>query len=298
MDGSSAPVTQPQIDILMAQIAALQAENQALRIQQQQNTTVVHAHVRLPPPDTFDPTDAKKPVRTWLFQLATYFTATGLIEDLARINLAVTLFRGPALEWWRQYQFAVTSGDEQMPTTWPDFEQLLRSRFELVTATKAARMRLRHFRQIGTVADYTSRFLAIAAEIDDLSNAEKCDRYLTGLRQDIAELVALQQLPDNDFSALVSAAERIDQVKQQQRRKGTVVRPAIFSSRPIASSFPVPATATPMDLDGLNEKKDPRVFRARPPRCFVCGNTGHLARECEQNVNSRRQVPPKNGTRQ
>ena len=98
-------------------------------------------------------------------------------------------------------------------------------------------------------------FLAIASAIDDISNAEMCDRYMAGLRQEIADAVAVQPLPEGDFCALVAAAERVDAVKNQQRRGRK------FEFKPNSNSnFPRPLTkamdpsgASPMELDAINK---------------------------------------------
>ncbi|CAI5467291.1 unnamed protein product [Closterium sp. Yama58-4] len=194
-------------------------------------------------PESFDPSQRDANVRTWLFMLNNYFAASGVQEADAqqRIEYAVTLLRGPALEWWRQLtQTAVrraqTDGHQQgvghaaatsslgslalgvttVPTTWEGFEAALKSRFDLVNASEAARKRLRHFRQIGNVQEYTRRFLSICNEIDDITEAEMRDRYLEGLKPDIAEVIAIHGL--STFESVVAAAERVDAVRSRRGR--------------------------------------------------------------------------------
>ncbi|CAI5484601.1 unnamed protein product [Closterium sp. Yama58-4] len=194
-------------------------------------------------PQSFDPSQRDANVRTWLFMLNNYFAASGVQKADAqqRIEYAVTLLRGPALEWWRQLtQTAVrraqTDGHQQgvghaaaisslgslalgvttVPTTWEGFEAALKSRFDLVNASEAARKRLRHFRQIGNVQEYTRRFLSICNEIDDITEAEMRDRYLEGLKADIAEVIAIHGL--STFESVVAAAERVDAVRSRRGR--------------------------------------------------------------------------------
>ncbi|CAI5471080.1 unnamed protein product [Closterium sp. Yama58-4] len=194
-------------------------------------------------PESFDPSQRDANVRTWLFMLNNYFAASGVQEADAqqRIEYAVTLLRGPALEWWRQLtqtavrraqldghqqgvgHAAATSslgslalGVTTVPTTWEGFEAALKSRFDLVNASEAARKRLRHFRQIGNVQEYTRWFLSICNEIDDITEAEMRDRYLEGLKPDIAEIIAIHGL--STFESVVAAAERVDAVRSRRGR--------------------------------------------------------------------------------
>jgi hypothetical protein len=202
----------PTWEAVIAQLATLQQQNVELRQEIEASRHAATASerrpaLRLKEPDMFG-ADATVSVRTWLFSLESYLTAVGVDDDKQRIEHSVTLFRGAALEWWRQLQSSaqVVENAIALPTTWVDFTALVRGRFEIISANRTARQRLRNFRQYGSVAAYTRDFLAVCAEIDDLSAAELCDRYIAGLRQEIAEALALLKISDNDFNGLVAAA--------------------------------------------------------------------------------------------
>ncbi|CAI5482703.1 unnamed protein product [Closterium sp. Yama58-4] len=190
-------------------------------------------------PESFDPSQRNANVQVWLFMLNNYVAASGVQEADAqqRIEYAVTLLRGPALEWWRQLtqtavrraqldghqhgvgHAAATSSLGSLAlgvTTVPTTCVALKSRFDLVNASEAARKRLRHFRQIGNVQEYTRRFLSICNEIDDITEAEMRDRYLEGLKPDIAEIIAIHGL--STFESVVAAAERVDAVRSRRGR--------------------------------------------------------------------------------
>ncbi|CAI7870949.1 unnamed protein product [Closterium sp. NIES-53] len=177
--------------------------------------------LKLQKPEPFDPSQRDANVRTWIFMLNNYFAASGVQDADAqqRIEYSVTVLRSPALEWWRQLtqsavrranldghqpgkeHAAATSslgvlalGVTTVPTTWEGFEAALKSRFDLVNASEAAGKRLRNFRQIGKLQEYTRRFLSICNEIDDITEAEMRDCYLEGLKPDIVEIIAIHGL--------------------------------------------------------------------------------------------------------
>ncbi|CAI7802682.1 unnamed protein product [Closterium sp. NIES-54] len=197
--------------------------------------------LKLQKPEPFDPSQRDANVRTWIFMLNNYFAASGVQDADAqqRIEYSVTVLRSPALEWWcqltqsavrranldrhqpgKEHAAATSSlgvlalGVTTVPTTWEGFEAALKSRFDLVNASEAAGKRLRNFRQIGKLQEYTRRFLSICNEIDDITEAEMRDRYLEGLKPDIVEIIAIHGL--SIFESVVAAAERIDAVRSRR----------------------------------------------------------------------------------
>jgi len=160
-------------------------------------------------PGKFDPSEKDSNVRTWLFAMDNYFDALGMTPDDEEecIKTAVTLLAGPALEWWRhvcendrggsavepadnaprrrlfpmtpagRVAFEKTEAYARRPTTWAEFKEALRARFDLVNASTVARNKLKRLRQVAGVQDYTRRFLALCSEVDNISEDEKLDRY-------------------------------------------------------------------------------------------------------------------------
>ena len=169
--------------------------------------------------------------------------------------------------------------------TWTAFEKMLRARFEPINANQMARSQLRHFKQKYTVADYTANFLGIASAIDNLSHAEMCDRYLAGLKQEIADAVALQPLPEGDFNALVAAAERIDAVRNQQRRgKFFELWPNSKFHHPWRQVLD-PSCSNSVELDFMTSSKQDKPLAKTWPNskhwsCLFCGMNGHRLKQC------------------
>jgi hypothetical protein len=97
---------------------------------------------------------------------------------------------------------------QQRPVTWQQFREALLARFDLVNASEVARNKIKRLRQLASVQDYTRRFLALCAEIDNLSEAEKYDRYFDRLKAEVQNALVLQGI--TDFTALMASAERVD----------------------------------------------------------------------------------------
>ncbi|CAI7820250.1 unnamed protein product [Closterium sp. NIES-53] len=132
-------------------------------------------------PPCFDPNQRGGPnVLTWLFTLNVFFDANYVSEDTAKIHYAVSLLRGLAMDWWRvivtkptDYATLPTREGQTGPwtpsyfvevpqyRTWGAWCAGLRARFEPIAALIMARQKLRTCRQLGSVQDYTSGFLAL-----------------------------------------------------------------------------------------------------------------------------------------
>ncbi|CAI5474719.1 unnamed protein product [Closterium sp. Yama58-4] len=222
---------------LMRQLEQLTLENRQVRAEMQQLRNLAsnpHGHAAPSPapttstgaealpehrsalkpqkPESFDPSQRDANVRTWLFMLNNYFAASGVQEADAqqRIEYAVTLLRGPTLEWWRQLTQSAARRAQL------DGHQQGVGHAAATSSLGTARKRLRHFRQIGNVQEYTRRFLSICNEIDDITEAEMRDRYLEGLKPDIAEVIAIHGL--STFESVVAAAERVDALVKRAAR--------------------------------------------------------------------------------
>ncbi|CAI7800524.1 unnamed protein product [Closterium sp. NIES-53] len=157
-----------------------------------------------PPP--FNPTDKTTTVKGWLFDVEVFFTAAGVNDDATHINYAVSLLRGAALEWWRRTLETGTptgvthAADGTLTVTnqvaepifgvtkirmWREWGVDLRDLFEHVSALEQARMKLRAWSQMASVQYYTASFMGLANQVDDMSEADWLDKYISGLKYEI-----------------------------------------------------------------------------------------------------------------
>ncbi|CAI7768914.1 unnamed protein product [Closterium sp. NIES-53] len=158
-------------------------------------------------PPCFDPSQRGGPtVQSWVFTMNVFFDANYVESDAAKIRYAVSMLRGPAVDWWlvivtspRAYE---PPSQEDGPTgpaiTWSSFYGTaqystwdawcagLRARFKPIAASISARQKLRTWRKLGSVQDYTSGFLALCEQVGYMHEAERVDRYVGGLKPDIS----------------------------------------------------------------------------------------------------------------
>ncbi|CAI7817328.1 unnamed protein product [Closterium sp. NIES-53] len=240
-------------------------------------------------PPCFDPSQHGGPtVQSWVFTMNVFFDANYVESDATKIRYAVSLLRGPAMDWWR---VIVTSprayeppSQEDGPTgpaiTWSSFCETaqystwdawcagLRARFEPITASISARQKLRTWRQLGSVQDYTSGFLALCEQVGYMHEAEWVDRYVGGLKPDISHEIMLRGL--SNFNEILALAEKIDILRRSrpgsyygQRPRGTIEHATVHAVATNAAAAP---------------------FKGR---CFACNRLGHRKSECPEELRRR-----------
>ncbi|CAI7806543.1 unnamed protein product [Closterium sp. NIES-53] len=240
-------------------------------------------------PPCFDPSQRGGPtVQSWVFTMNVFFDANYVELDAAKIRYAVSLLRGPAMDWWR---VIVTSpcayeppSQEDGPTgpavTWSSFCETaqystwdawcagLRARFEPIVASISARQKLRTWRQLGSVQYYTSGFLALCEQVGYMHEAERVDRYVGGLKPDISHENMLRGLLN--LNEILALAEKIDILRRPRPGSYYGQRPRGPTEHATVHAVATNATATP--------------FKGR---CFACNRPGHRKTECLEELRCR-----------
>ncbi|CAI7745669.1 unnamed protein product, partial [Closterium sp. NIES-53] len=162
-------------------------------------------------PEAFDPSAKGSDVWRFVATLEIYFEAIGCStpqHDAARIRLAATLLRGPALEWI--YYTDVARGEK----TWQQFRADLIGRFEPINTTYMARQQIHRHKQYSSVAQYTQQMELLFNRITDLTEGEKIQVYTEGLKMEIRRQVIAANY--NSYKDIVRAAERYDALTRGQ----------------------------------------------------------------------------------
>ena len=146
-----------------------------------------------------------------------------------------------------------------------------------------------------SVADFVYRFRATCLRVPDLSEAEKLDRFVRALVQDVRLQVELRG-PTN-FHEAAMFAERADAVIMRVAGHDAqkTVKPkqkwGSFQWQPVPMKTNVEHNASgsggpePMELGTTSRRTLPRVEyeKLRAERaCFICKKPGHIARNCAQ----------------
>ena len=224
----------------------------------------------------------------WAFEMELYFAATGL-QDPQRVPFAAAMLTDHAGIWWR----SVCLDPEGPITTWDDFKRQLLFNFQHVDAEQTARRRLRDLKQRTSVAVYFTDFTRATLEIPRISEDEKMDRFLSGLKPALQREIILRE--PTDVSTHVKLAHKLDEITVAANRDYS------FSSR--QQRFDRPASGSkPMELGAIHDSRPntsrdgfrngnpdrrfhrltdaDRVQLRQEGRCFYCKQPGHIAEYC------------------
>ncbi|CAI7787561.1 unnamed protein product [Closterium sp. NIES-53] len=154
-------------------------------------------------PPCFDPSQRGGPtVQSWVFTMNVFFDANYVESNAAKIRYAVSLLRGAAMDWWRVIVISPRAyeppSQEDGPTgpavTWSSFCETAQystwdawcaGLFEPIAASISARQKLRTWRQLGSVQDYTSVSAARVAAL--------CEVAVTGWNYIVGSRLSLQR---------------------------------------------------------------------------------------------------------
>ncbi|CAI7803100.1 unnamed protein product [Closterium sp. NIES-54] len=208
-------------------------------------------------PPCFDPSQRSGPtVLAWLFTLNVFFYSNYVSEDTAKIRYAL----------------------------WDAWCAGLRARFEPIAASIAARQKLRTWRQLDSVQDYTSGFLALCEQVGYMHESERIDRYIGGLKHDIAQEIQLRGV--TDFLEILAMAEKLDFFRQL--RLGSYGSNSNWGHRShgtneAATIHDVAANAAAAPFKGC---------------CFACNRPGHRKSECPENAKGKGEAEQQEQTKQ
>lgn len=265
-------------------------------------------NVRLREPDVFHGRFSDN-VDRWLFQVDQYLLAAGEVASERKVAVAGSLLRGPAAIWWERMVIEnAMKGHSEAECTWEQFKSGIREYFRPINYKERARDKLVNLRQTSSVADYVARFTTVAFEVDDLSDAEKKDRFFRGLKPQVATEIAIKGEPET-FEEMVKMAERIDALiyrrlpgtnRQFNRQVNFNGNKANGNNNNRNSDGP-----TPMELGSISRvnnnndnqertKLTPELRQQliREGKCLYCREQGHIAVNCpkkKNNPNGRRQ---------
>lgn len=277
------------------------------------------AAIRYPPPPLFSAVRKKDQMsfRVWQYAYLNYCDAVGLDTQTnaeSCIVVAAALF-APDVAFW--YRTEYIPAPKPTPVTWEFFVQCLTDKYEPVPVGFTARTALKSIRQTGTIEEYNAAFNEVITLITDMSEADKVDKYIDGLKQalrvKVASTLTRTLLESMTVAVQLEAAwattrERITPAGYNRNNRG---QPAVAAARNNDATNGPPMHLGRMSLhdhknddDGDHEEKPaPSYMLAaiQPQRgpiskltdaerarlsaiggCFRCRKTGHMARDCPE----------------
>ncbi|CAI7754559.1 unnamed protein product [Closterium sp. NIES-54] len=168
-----------------------------------------------------------------------FFDANYVSEDSAKIRYAVSLLRGPTMDWWCvivtkpvNYKTVPTREGQTGPwassyfvevpqhCTWDAWCARLRARLGPIAALIAARQKLRTWRQLDSVQDYTSGFLALCKKVGYMHEGERIDHYIGGLKHKIAQEIQLRNV--TECNKILAMAEKLEFLRRPRSGIDTI----------------------------------------------------------------------------
>ncbi|CAI7922480.1 unnamed protein product, partial [Closterium sp. NIES-53] len=168
--------------------------------------------------------------------------------------------------------------------TWDTWCTGLHARFEPFVASITALQKLRTWRQIRSVQDYTSGFLALCEQVGYMHESERIDCYIGGLKHDIAQEIQLRGV--TDFREILAMAEKLNFFRRP--------RPGSFGSN----------NNWGHQSRGMNEGTTIRADTANSAaalfkgRCFACNRPRHRQSECPENAKGKGEDEQQKQTKQ
>lgn len=216
-------------------------------------------------PSTFDGKRDFFSVNSWLHKVNEYLLLVQIgnqqqeLPDNVKISYAASFFTDTAASWWY-----IKVASNQVPETYQQFEELVRSEFIPSDSVKRNRDRIKRVKQKGSVAAYVTEFRNVMMKIPDMTVGEKIDRFCEGLK-DHVRLEVMKSGTEN-FEVAVKIAMDVD---------NAYYRAGMFqnsgSSGAAGSSGIGP---TPMDIGNVIGQNKSRMDDMKNNACFKCHTVG------------------------
>jgi hypothetical protein len=294
----------------------LQQGMQQLSINRNNENARNTLHVRPPKPDFFEGNQRKEKVELWVFAMERYFTAVE-IQGQHKVAFAASFLRHNAATWWRARTLAAEDDPNELMDlgSWDGFKEALLKQFKPLNSAKVARDRLHSLRQTGSVIELTHYFNTLCADVPNMTEEEKMDKFRRACKPSIQQRLELED-PETLFE-MQAMAQRLDEImwKFQNQNKSSSSRkyqPSFSNRNPNAMQLDAVSeeddeqSASEEEGEDEDEEESLEALSKRPRRpfknsksnskkpmnynekvrcmqsglCFKCKKAGHRIREC------------------
>ena len=283
-----APVPAPTDDTssqIAARLASLEAQ---LRIAK------LDALPKVARPSSWGAGKDDPPVREFLSHLENCFGDSS--DEAGKVRLAESvLTKGPLAYWTGHKNLLLKSGS---PVTYDSMRISLLDAYGGEDVTEVSRKKLKNLTQTGSVEAYNRSFTQLVANIPEMSEADRVFQYKEGLKASMRPFVLIDPTTGSKFTTLVrlmkvavdvdtelkgSLPSEAGPSSSREKPNGKRPRSEHDSRRPPngkkQSKWAKPAT--PKLVNGMT-----RDQLYKEGRCLLCGEKGHLAKDCTQKKHS------------
>lgn len=247
-------------------------------------------------------------VREWLSSIEHYLWI-GDCEEHKRVPMALTFLAPKVANHWRMRAVEMEREGRNI-YDWAEFRTEMIAAYGSANPESKAAQKLQRFRQIGTVEEYSRRFLELVAQITTLpmSEGDKIRSFLSGLSSDmqVEMATASRGQPWTNFEMLRTTAVALDNSLRNARSmiKGKGKMEQSFSSknrfseasssksgggkrkdfsRPKGGNGKFPNPKKPKAQSSgpkLSAEERQKLFKEN--KCFLCKKEGHKSVDCPE----------------
>ena len=219
--------------------------------------------------------------RRFLFLLAKYFAVFAIVSDAAMLLVVANCLDGPALEWFM-------SCDSTLDT-FTAFEEAFLAFFSPLDNTLQARQALWSCVQTSDTSTYITRFIQLCLRIPGITDDEKLDRFLQGLKPPVRTECMMRRVAT--FAEACLCANSYDLAKAIGGHGNTpapapAVKPPNARVNAIHDRAPAPPpTGYPPAARRPGQPRPPitpaeREHLQANNGCTYCRKLGHTLQEC------------------
>ncbi|XP_038977606.1 uncharacterized protein LOC120108118 [Phoenix dactylifera] len=236
---------------------------------------------RLNPP-MFDGGADPLVAETWIREVEKMFKALQYPKEV-KVRSAIPMLKGNAEFWWTAIEAAL-EGEDELPT-WEEFKKMFYDQYFPESVRISKENEFLSLRQTDdmTVLEYANKFTELGRFCPQMIEIErsKANRFEQGLRDEIRPRLLV--LIFTSYGEALERALKVEaDLKKSGKERGEQKRPE--TSRNLMNR--------PRNFEGPPNKK--KKFKAcyycdkmhsgpclkRMGACFICGQPGHIARDC------------------
>jgi hypothetical protein len=196
-----------------------------------------------------------------------------VLDQNTRVSFASTLLKGNAAQWW---YMLVQSG--QAPVAWDAFLAKVRLEFIPQDSVDRARDKLRTLRQKTSVIAYLNEFRNTVITIPGISEDEKLDKFVSGLKPEVH--LEVRKSRPADFESAAQVALTIDSALfsmrmhyQSNNGRGSSSGPVPMEIGNVEGQKPRRGKSTKPKSKGGEWSKE-KVHDYEHGLCFICHKKG------------------------